>query len=93
MAARNGDSLELESMLPGLDDNESQTQTENGDSSEFYGKPLSDAKKGFERAYLEHLLESTRGNISEMARISGRYRADIYRLLSKYGVEWEEFRT
>ena len=41
---------------------------------------------------LKQLLELTRGNISEIARISGRYRADIYRLLAKHGVEWEEFR-
>jgi len=55
-------------------------------------KPLSEAKHSFERLYLQQLLEATRGNISEMARISGRYRADIYRLLSKYGIEWEDFR-
>ncbi len=57
-----------------------------------YEKSLSEAKQDFERRYLQHLLESTRGNISEMARISGRYRTDIYRLLTKHGVVWEEFR-
>ena len=54
--------------------------------------PLSEAKKNFEKTYLQHLLEITKGNISELSRISGRYRADVYRLMSKYGVEWEEFR-
>jgi DNA-binding NtrC family response regulator len=57
-----------------------------------YEKSLSEAKQDFERKYLQHLLESTRGNISEMARISGRYRTDIYRLLTKHGVVWDEFR-
>jgi len=57
-----------------------------------YEKSLSEAKQDFERRYLQQLLESTRGNISEMARISGRYRTDIYRLLTKHGVVWEEFR-
>jgi DNA-binding NtrC family response regulator len=57
-----------------------------------YEKSLSEAKQDFERRYLQHLLESTRGNISEMARVSGRYRTDIYRLLTKHGVVWEEFR-
>jgi two-component system, NtrC family, response regulator GlrR len=47
---------------------------------------LSEAKKNFEKRYLQNLLEVTGGNISEIARISGRYRADIYRLMSKYGV-------
>lgn len=60
---------------------------------DFWLKPLSDAKKGFEKDYLKHLLEVTRGNISEMARLSGRYRADVYRLLTKYDIEWEEFRS
>jgi DNA-binding NtrC family response regulator len=61
-------------------------------SENVWSIPLSDAKRDFEKAYLQRLLEATRGNISEIARISGRYRADIYRLMSKYGVEWEEFR-
>lgn len=72
--------------------------TEGGSSSTeetdpaFIEKTLSEAKQDFERRYLQQLLEATRGNISEMARISGRYRTDIYRLLSKHGVEWEDFR-
>jgi DNA-binding NtrC family response regulator len=69
----------------------------NGDAApdrneDFVEKTLSEAKQDFERRYLQQLLEATRGNISEMARISGRYRTDIYRLLTKHGVEWEEFR-
>ena len=56
-------------------------------------RPLSEAKAAFEKAYLEQLLQATRGNISEMARLSGRYRADIYKLLTKHGIVWEDFRT
>jgi two-component system, NtrC family, response regulator GlrR len=52
---------------------------------------LSEAKKDFEKRYLQDLLEVTGGNISEIARISGRYRADIYRLMSKYGVSRPDF--
>lgn len=59
----------------------------------MFAKPLSDAKQDFEKEYLRQLLEVTRGNIAEIARISHRYRADIYRLLSKHGLEWEEFRS
>ncbi len=58
----------------------------------LWSSPLSEAKKNFERTYLQQLLEVTKGNISEIARISGRYRADIYRLMTKYGVQWDEFR-
>jgi two-component system, NtrC family, response regulator GlrR len=61
--------------------------------SKFWQTPLSEAKKQFEMAYLRHLLETTKGNVSEVARISGRYRTDIYRLLVKYGMDSEEFRA
>jgi two-component system response regulator GlrR len=46
--------------------------------------PYSEAKEEFEKSYLNHLLEASDGNIAEAARLAGRYRADIYRLLSKY---------
>jgi two-component system, NtrC family, response regulator GlrR len=62
-------------------------------SHELWSSPLSEAKKQFEKAYLQHLLETTKGNVSEVARISGRYRTDIYRLMTKYGMESEEFRA
>ncbi len=46
--------------------------------------PYSEAKEEFEKTYLDRLLETTGGNVAEAARLAGRYRADIYRLLSKY---------
>ena len=51
--------------------------------------PLSEAKENFEKYYLRELLKLSRGNISEAARICGRYRADIYRLMVKYGMSRE----
>lgn len=48
--------------------------------------PLTDAKQQFERLYLQKLLARTGGNIAESARRSGRYRADIYRLLNKFQI-------
>jgi DNA-binding NtrC family response regulator len=61
-------------------------------TSALWSSPLSEAKRHFEKAYLEHLLEVTGGNVSEVARLSGRYRTDIHRLLSKYGVESSTYR-
>jgi DNA-binding NtrC family response regulator len=54
--------------------------------------PLTEAKQAFEKAYLENLLTSSGGNVSEAARISGRYRADIYRLMNRYGFDGRQFR-
>ncbi len=47
---------------------------------------LTEARKMFERHYLKQLMELTGGNVTEMAKVSGRYRTDIYRLLSKHGL-------
>jgi two-component system response regulator GlrR len=49
-------------------------------------KPLTEAKKEFEKGYLKELLQLTGGNISRAAQIAGRYRADFYKLLKKYGL-------
>jgi len=49
--------------------------------------PLVEAKAGFEQDYLEHLMRATSGNVAQAARIAGRYRADMYKLLRKYTIE------
>jgi two-component system, NtrC family, response regulator GlrR len=49
-------------------------------------QPLTEAKEAFEREYLKDLLRATQGNISRAAQIAGRYRADFYKLLKKYGL-------
>lgn len=60
--------------------------------SKIFELPLTEAKQAFEKVYIEMLLEKTGGNISEVARICGRYRADIYRLFDKYGIDPNHFR-
>ncbi len=47
----------------------------------------SDAKDFFEKIYLEKLLETVKGNISDAAKISGQYRTNIYRLLKKHNIK------
>lgn len=56
---------------------------------DYLAMPLSEAKENFEKYYLRELLKISRGNISEAARLCGRYRADIYRLMMKYGMTRE----
>jgi len=51
-----------------------------------------EAKQDFERNYLVQLLEISRGNISEAAKLAGKYRADIYELLEKYQLSLPNFR-
>jgi DNA-binding NtrC family response regulator len=59
---------------------------------EYLAMPLSEAKESFEKVYLGELLRMSKGNISEAARMCGRYRADIYRLLDKHGMKPEDLR-
>ena len=54
--------------------------------------PLTLAKEAFEAEYLTLLLEATGGNISEAARLAGRYRADMYDLLAKHKISPLGFR-
>ena len=51
-----------------------------------------DAKQDFERNYLVQLLEISQGNISEAAKLAGKYRADIYELLEKHNISLPDFR-
>ncbi len=54
--------------------------------------PLQDAKTAFERHYLENLLRSTDGNISRAARIAGRHRTDLYKLMRKHELAPQNFK-
>jgi two-component system response regulator GlrR len=55
-------------------------------------KPLKDAKENFEKNYLLQLIELTEGNMAQAARLAGKYRADLYELLKKYGLKPSNFR-
>lgn len=55
-------------------------------------KPLKESKHDFERNYLIQLLEISRGNISQAAKLAGKYRADLYELLEKHHLKPPEFR-
>ncbi|MFH1148801.1 MAG: sigma-54 dependent transcriptional regulator [Pseudomonadota bacterium] len=55
-------------------------------------KPLKESKRDFERKYLMRLMEISRGNISQAARLAGKYRADLYELLGKHNIKAPGFR-
>ena len=55
-------------------------------------KPLTEARDAFEKSYLVRLLESTQGNVSNAAAMAGRYRADLYVLLKKHGLNPSDFK-
>jgi two-component system response regulator GlrR len=49
-------------------------------------QPLAEARAAFERDYLIGLLKLTRGQVSEVARLAGRNRTEVYRLLQRHGL-------
>jgi two-component system response regulator GlrR len=65
---------------------------ERKDGSQERLKPLKDARDAFERDYLVQVLSMTEGNVSQAAKLAGKYRADFYELLKKHDLKVEEFK-
>lgn len=55
-------------------------------------KSLTDAKKEFERLYVEDLLRTAQGSITEAARIAGRNRSDFYKIVQRHGLDVERYK-
>ncbi len=53
----------------------------------------SKAVQRFEQDYLHHLLRQTRGNVSEAARIAGKERRALGKLIKKYNIDRQQFRN
>lgn len=53
---------------------------DSGSNSVLYDE----AKALFERTYLEKILSLADGNVSQAAKISGKFRSDIYRMMKRY---------
>jgi len=55
--------------------------------------PFDDARDEFTRNYLAQLLQMTRGNVTQAAKLAGRNRTDFYKLLGRHDVSPEDFKT
>jgi len=67
-----------------------QLQDARGQLSEL--PSFDEARDEFTRNYLIQLLTITEGNVSQAARLARRNRTDLYKLLSRHGIEPEEFK-
>lgn len=54
--------------------------------------PLDEARTEFTRAYLRRVLTLTGGNVSQAARLAGRNRTDLYKLLRRTGISPADFK-
>ena len=55
-------------------------------------KPLREARDDYEKNYIIQLLEICRGNVTQAAKMAGKYRADFYDLLKKHNLKIENFK-
>ncbi len=55
--------------------------------------PLDAAREEHDRAYLTQMLTETGGNVSRAAALAGRYRAEFYKLMRKYGISPADFKA
>lgn len=62
------------------------------DNSTDQLKPFKEAKREFEKKYIVQLLTLTKGNVSQAAKLAGKYRADFYDQMKKYGLDAKNFR-
>lgn len=56
-------------------------------------RPFAVARDNFEFDYLVNLLQMTRGNVAQAARLAERNRSEFYKLLHKHGLEPQAFRV
>jgi DNA-binding NtrC family response regulator len=88
--------LTIENMFSHLHSKPTQNGANDNGSSftdhKVFDLPLTEAKQAFEKAYLDRLLKKGGGNVAELARQTGRYRADLYRMLERYQIKVEDYR-
>ena len=53
---------------------------------------LDEAREEHDKAYLTQVLSKTGGNISQAAALAGRYRAELYKMMRKYGINPADFK-
>ncbi len=55
--------------------------------------PLDEAREEHDKAYLTQVLTETGGNVSRAAVLVGRYRAELYKMMRKYGINPSDFKA
>ncbi|HRY83471.1 MAG TPA: sigma-54 dependent transcriptional regulator [Candidatus Cloacimonadota bacterium] len=75
-----------------LPENITEHAEHNGKAPDSEIMPWNLSKLDHERVYLEKLIESTRGNLSEAAKLSGIPRENIYRKCERFKLDYKQFR-
>ena len=55
--------------------------------------PLDEAREEHDKAYLTQILTESGGNVSRAAVLAGRYRAELYKMMRKHGINPSDFKN
>ena len=55
-------------------------------------KSMKNARNDFEKNYITTILTLTNGNVTEAAKVAGKYRSDFYGLLKKHNLQSTDFK-
>ncbi|MCK5050855.1 MAG: sigma-54-dependent Fis family transcriptional regulator [Candidatus Cloacimonetes bacterium] len=61
-------------------------------TSHFLGLPYPEAKSGFEKAYIENLMNQCKGDVTKVSKISGIKRQNLYEKFKRYNLNPDDFR-
>ena len=84
-----GEDIGIEEVKAALD-GDRRADLRGGTAGDFFDLPLKDARESFEKAYLEHHLGRSGGNVAKLAALVGVERTHLYRKLNSLGIRFKE---
>jgi DNA-binding NtrC family response regulator len=84
-----GEDIGIEEVKTVLD-GDRRPELRGGAAEGFFDLPLKDARESFEKAYLEHHLTRSGGNVAKLAVLVGVERTHLYRKLNSLGIRFKE---
>ncbi len=61
-------------------------------TSHFLGLPYPEAKSGFEKAYIENLMNQCKGDVTKVSKISDIKRQNLYEKFKRYDINPDDYR-
>lgn len=55
-------------------------------------KIIKKRKENFDKEYITHVLDFTKGNVKKAAEVAEKHRTDLYDMIRKYSIDIDAFR-
>ncbi|MCF7859014.1 MAG: sigma-54 dependent transcriptional regulator [Candidatus Cloacimonetes bacterium] len=69
-----------------------ESKRKNSYSAQFFGQKYPEAKRSFEKSYIENLMNNCDGDVTKAAKLSDIKRQNLYEKFKKYGIDPDYFR-